>query len=278
MKKVFAILILLSVLATLFAGCRSEKLTISFEPLSDEAKALIDEKAAADKERWVDWEGTGWNEPYYGTINGFAIVQASRGYLVNNTGYTGVAGYGFKAEGYFFELYAYRDGKVYTLYEVYKNGWLTKKQIGVIYERHMELYGPWFEEVAGWPSDLDPDVYFKDTFSDEKKEELTASLIEKYGREFIWDNACQYTGTINGFDLCMIVNFGLTVGDMYFTMEVADRTFQWDDPFDIYLHRDGEFCTLKEAYEQGLLKKDHVRQIQEAHNEAYAEQRALRGW
>lgn len=277
MKKAFVSFILFAVVVSLFAGCRSVDLTLSFEPLSDEAKALIDDKVSADQERRVDWEGTGWNEPYYGTINGFAIVQASRGYLVNNTGYTGVAGYGFKAEGYFFELYAYRDGKVYTLFEVYKNGWLTKEQIGIIHERHQQIHEAWFQDVASWPSDLDPDYYYPDTFPDAKKEELTALLLTKYSREIDWDSACKYTGVINGFDVFMIVNYGTVAGTIYCTLEVADCKFQWDDPFMIYLYRDKEIYKLEEVYEKGWLRKEHVEQIHEEHNKAFGDQMTLRG-
>ena len=49
--------------------------------------------------------------------------------------------------------------------------------------------------------------------------------------------------------------------------------FQWDVPFEIYLHRDGTLYKLKEAYEKGWLTKDHVAQILKAHNEAYGEWR-----
>lgn len=273
MKKAFAILVLFAIMLPLFAGCRRIDLTMSQEPLPEEAKALIKEKIETEDELIVDWDATDWYAPYYGTIDGFSIIQASKGPLPNNTGYTGVAGYGFKAEGYFFELYAYREGKVYTLYEVYKNGWLTKEQIGIIHERHQQIHAPWFEEVAGWPSEFDPDVYFKDTFLDEKKEKMTALLLTQYSKEIDWDNACRYMGIVNGFDVFMILSYGLSVGEVYFTLEIADLKFQWDVPFEIYLHRDGTLYKLKEAYEKGWLTKDHVAQILKAHNEAYGEWR-----
>lgn len=155
MKKVFAILMLLAMLLPLLTGCQKVDLSMSDAPLTEEAKALIKETIETEDELTVDWDAEDWYAPYYGTIGGFAIVQASRGYLANNTGYIGVAGYGFKAEGYCFQLYAYRDGKVYTLHEAYRGEWLTKEQIGVIYERHQQIHAEWLkiqEKLATEPT------------------------------------------------------------------------------------------------------------------------------
>ena len=160
MKKVFAVFVLFAMLLPLLAGCQKVDLSMSDAPLTEEAKALIKEKIETEDELTVDWDAEDWYAPYYGTIGGFSIIQASKGPRSFETGYTGVAGYGFKAEGYCFQLYAYRDGKVYTLYEVYKNEWLTKEQIGVIYERHQQIHAEWLkiqeeQAMADWVPEED---------------------------------------------------------------------------------------------------------------------------
>lgn len=52
--------------------------------------------------------------------------------------------------------------------------------------------------------------------------------------------------------------------------EVADRVFYWSDPFRLYVYRDGEVCTLEEAYERGWLTKEQIDKIYEKHQEYIA--------
>ena len=260
MKKAVAVFALLAMILPLFTACRSVDLTLSFEPLSDEAKALINDRVERDWERKVDWDGTGWYEPYYGTINGFAVVQASKGYLYNNSGYTGVAGYGFKAEGYLFELYAYRDGLVCTLQEAYANDWLTKEQIGIIHERHQEIHAEWLR----YGGRFDPDSYYDEELSEEKKTEYAQLIFEKYGKEIAWKD-CAYSGIINDCAVFMIVNYA-AVYPLGLHIEVGNQIFSWHTKgFQIYVCHDGAVCKLTEAYEEGWLTDYHLMKIWNAH-------------
>lgn len=52
------------------------------------------------------------------------------------------------------------------------------------------------------------------------------------------------------------------------TKQVADSEFTYSSSFVIWIYHDGEFCTIEEAWEQGLLTKEQVALMAEYHEKA----------
>lgn len=149
MKKIIAIVALLALVLTLFAGCQAptDPDVLHRETLSDELKTKIKNKIVLKYDEVICWEGVlvDWAEPYYGTINDCIIVQyagTDRMSIGMERGYIEIAGHAFESPNYI-GLYAYRDGEVCKLQEAYEQGWLTKEHIGKIHERHKEIYATW---------------------------------------------------------------------------------------------------------------------------------------
>ena len=144
-KLIIAVL-LFALILPLFAGCQTTRNpnVLYQDSLSEELKTTIKNKVVLKYDEVIYWSETtaSWQEPYYGTINDWIIVQC----CLTNKMSIGLpypdyelAGYTFEAGG-FFCLYAYRDGEVWELKEAYEQNLLTKEQIGKIHERHNEIY------------------------------------------------------------------------------------------------------------------------------------------
>ena len=69
-------------------------------------------------------------------------------------------------------------------------------------------------------------------------------------------------GTIND---CIVA--GATTADIggVTVITIADYVFEYGRPFHIFVYKDGEGCTLQEAYEQGWLTKEHIEQLHVRH-------------
>ena len=141
MKRWLPSIIFLSVALVIFICCQFAEPNILWEePLSeaDQKHLSVAVREQCGSEGGVYWNGhLEYDNPYYGTINNCTIVRVE--YQID----IDILNFGrFEAAGYTFywvdqpELYAYRDGEVCRLDEAYENGWLTKAQIGKIYEKH----------------------------------------------------------------------------------------------------------------------------------------------
>ncbi len=73
MKKVIAVVVLLAVMMSLFAGCQTstDPDVLHRKTLSDELKTKIKNKIVLKYDEVIYWEGflVDWAEPYYGTIS-----------------------------------------------------------------------------------------------------------------------------------------------------------------------------------------------------------------
>lgn len=146
MKKYIGIVLLLVIALALFFWWQNtnDPNVLYNDPLSDEMKTTIQNKVVLKYDTSVQWRGTGSNEPYYGTINDCIVVQTSLpdvmwpAVLYNVK--LEIAGYTFRGSYPDFNLCVYCDGEVCLLDEAYENGWLTKEQIGKIYEKHQIIY------------------------------------------------------------------------------------------------------------------------------------------
>ena len=146
MKKLFVFVTLLTIAVSLLAGCQlfQDPNTLSKKPLTEEVKADIKNKIVLKYDKIINWDGKDWNEPYYGTFDDCIIVQCTWMSLGGGNLYPDIDGYKFATPNPA-QLYVYRNGEVCTLEEAYEEGWLTKTQIGVLVDRHREIYATWLE-------------------------------------------------------------------------------------------------------------------------------------
>ena len=139
MKKVISVIILLVMALSLFTGCQeSYDLNKLYTDLPSEEAFLEMYIALSEKDYYVDLrkfpERRPHGELYYGTINGYIVASETTGDLGIGSTFD-IAGYTFES-GLMFDIFVYKDGEGDTLKEAYEKGWLTKEQIGKIYERH----------------------------------------------------------------------------------------------------------------------------------------------
>ena len=146
MRKLLALLILPIMLMSLLVGCQTfRNPNVLYEDeLSEELKTTIKNKVVLKYDTSVQWGFTGSGKAYYGTINNCIVFQTSYPNamwpaIVYNVQHE-IAGYSFRGAYPDFNLGVYRDGEVCFLDEAYENGWLTKEQIGKIYEKHQIIY------------------------------------------------------------------------------------------------------------------------------------------
>lgn len=104
--------------------------------------------------------------------------------------------------------------------------------------------------------------------------ELQKAALERWGHEFSWtqldsegnlsEGGSRYYGIYGD---CVAV-FQPTMLCWVETKQVADSEFTHSSSFVIWIYHDGEFCTIEEAWEQGLLTKEQVALMAEYHEKA----------
>ena len=112
--------------------------------------------------------------------------------------------------------------------------------------------------------------------SDELKTKIRNRIILAYDDYISWDvteeMSVPYYGTIND---CIIIQIagGSSRGHGKWgsQIKIAGYAFETPDQIQLYAYRNGEACTLEEAYERGWLTKWQIGKILERHNEIYDE-------
>lgn len=103
--------------------------------------------------------------------------------------------------------------------------------------------------------------------------ELQKAALERWGHEFSWmqlDSEGNLSGGSRYYGIygdCVAV-FQPTMLCWVETKQVADSEFTYSSSFVIWIYHDGEFCTIEEAWEQGLLTKEQVALMAEYHEKA----------
>ncbi|MBP3568098.1 MAG: hypothetical protein J6J44_00500 [Lachnospiraceae bacterium] len=115
---------------------------------------------------------------------------------------------------------------------------------------------------------------FPETPSKKIEKQLQKAALNTWGHEFYWtklnedgslnDGGARYYGIYGD---CIAV-FESTMLCWVETKQVADSEFTHSSSFVIWIYHDGEFCTIEEAWEQGLLTKEQVALMAEYHEKA----------
>ncbi|MBE6916700.1 MAG: hypothetical protein E7470_02170 [Ruminococcaceae bacterium] len=277
MKRVCAIILLAASVIALFAGCQEpyDPNVLYDEPLSEELKQEINHALILQCDTKINWEyfDPYYGYPWYGTINNCIILRTPDpdNSFMPTSGLVEVADYSF-VWSWGFGLHVYRDGEACTLKEAYEREWLTKEQIGKIYEKHNRFYEGLLRIYA---DSHDPSAYHPDYLSikpipKETKQKIDSALSAQYNVNVNWDDASSYIGTINYCTILKTVKSENQAAPFHDSLTIADYAFEWHEPFNLYAYRDGEVCELKEAYEKGWLTKIQIGKIYERHNELFA--------
>lgn len=112
---------------------------------------------------------------------------------------------------------------------------------------------------------------FPETPSKKVEQQLQEAALNTWGHEFYWTKLNEDGSLNNGgaryygiYGECVAV-FEHTMLCWVETKHIADSEFTHSSSFVIWIYHDGEFCTIEEAWEQGLLTKEQVEQMAEYH-------------
>ena len=158
MKKVFAILIILAMSLSFFAGCQSanpdatqptgsiDPNVLSVVPLTAEVRKEIHDVLLGVGENVVLSENPKEGDGYYGIINECIVVRGNDGVIDVNSCIR-VADCTF-VNGTSFRIFVYRDGEICELQEAYDEGWLTEEHIQQLEVRHSEVQDERFKAIV----------------------------------------------------------------------------------------------------------------------------------
>lgn len=218
-------------------------------------------------------------EEYYGRYSGCEVFRAiySGGEEVMDAYY--VAGYKmlFPCLGY--SIYVHKDGNVLELDAAYEEGIVSESDVAQIAEKHNGVPA----EKADTPSpDAKGDMEWRAVERSRKKElaELRREFVE-----FIWEAKPEYAelepsevgfeayfGEFDGWQaflpLYKMNRTGYAAMYEYITIAGYEMYFPCLG-YEIYVHKDGNFYELSEAYEKGYIGEDIVAAVAECNNTRY---------
>lgn len=283
MKKAVAVFILLSMVYFLFAGCQTQwnPNTLYMENLSDELKEEISLKAMSRLDgavniRWDHYDSD-FGYPYYGTINNCVIIRRvgnaiNYGEGIPKQGHFEIAGYVFDWKNPF-RFLVYHDGDICELSEAFELGWLTQEQIGKIHAKHTTDYAKVlqkrYEGLSEEPIAGNDFYTYHKSLTEAQKQDISKVLQTQCGVGVDWNARHTYYGVNNQCVILMVVH--QQEEPSYQTAVIADQTFEWQYPFELYAYRNGEACTLQEAYGKGWVTQLGALNIRHVNIMYYAE-------
>lgn len=216
---------------------------------------------------------------YYGKFNGCEVFLPlyKLGYD-DAIEYYYVAGYGifFSCLGY--DIYVHKDGTFYELSDAYEKGYISEEDVAKIAEIQNGMP----------PQKTDPPetngIGSKDRENAKLRREEANELRRKFV-EFIREAKSEYAelepsevgfeayyGTFDGWEaflpLYKMNKTGYAAMYEYITIAGYELYFPCLG-YEIYVHKDGEFYELSEAYENGYIGEDAVAAIAECNNARY---------
>lgn len=271
--KIISIIMVLILLLGAFVGCGDQNSTT----LSDKQKQEIEEdwfKIEGKPIEWWDFENEQYEGArYYGRYNGYHIIFMESISMTGDEGMRPVGEFLFHHPDNF-QIYAYKNGKFYSLSEAYEKGLLKEKQIQEIYDTHWhkyqkQVYPVFYERHEVLMNTEIPSTYVPPV-SNELLEEIESKWLEKYGYEIKWRdiehgqyNGAGYYGTFS--DCFIIFEPTETIEGAEDFLIIHNYKFLYPEKFVFLVYKDGEFYTMKEAYWKELLPLKHIKYLSENH-------------
>lgn len=214
-------------------------------------------------------------ETYYGKFNGCEVfLPLYKSGYDDAIEYYYVAGYGifFPCLGY--DIYVHKDGTFYEIADAYEKGYISKEDVAEIAEIQGTL-----------PEKTDPpekngiggrDREIRNSYR-EKEFELRRKFIE-----FLGETDPAYAdidpsnvkfestyGTYDGWEAFLpLYKEGYDDAENYFSIAGYEMYFPCLG-YEIYVHKDGEFYELADAYENGYIGEDVVAAVAEGNHARY---------
>ena len=261
MKKVY-ILILALLLALTTMACDKD------QPVTQE---MTPQRMAEIEQAWQDhygtWFGVWWEEGvyqsldgvrYYGTCNGYDILYRP-GYVQRVT-YLRIGGVSFAHPAHF-TLFAYQNGQFYSLQKLFDEGIVTKSQLEEMSRLHLV-----YESLLGTTA-FDPqavlDEKIKWTFlqqyasqGDWAAKDLSVVHYGKFKDDKSWDTYA-YVCVINGALEYKPEKKSELIGGVVLVYPSTQR---------LLVYYKDELISLQEAYDRGVLTREDLVAIRNAHN------------
>lgn len=152
MKRIYSFFVLLIIVLTIVAGCRSTDDCLCNVPLSQETKDAVDRAILTD----LGYPGIYWDFPgyYYGTINNCIIVNnINPDSMYLTVIWKRVVGNCVFWWGHPIELFVFKDGEACTLSDAYSRGWLNDEHIQQIYDHHEDFRANYTQYFTAWRSE-----------------------------------------------------------------------------------------------------------------------------
>ena len=163
------------------------------------------------------------------------------------------------------ELYTFKHGRLLELKTAYECGYLSPADMDSILQVHKE----YFSSKHKWNYDIEPGE-----LSEELRAEIIACFPEWFGSGYNekYDDAdtigyFQYYGTFSDYVILMYGGPCCMISEV----EIGGRMFRWGSyPLDLFAYRDGQYRTVREAYEAGDLTDADLDAILQRHKEYFA--------
>jgi len=187
-----------------------------------------------------------------------------------------LAGYKFVIDGGAGDILVYSGGEFTDLSEAYEKGMISKEDVKFVYERHLaytEYFRDGMEEIAP-PARLKIGVPYN---------ESPIKLSEELQREIVWEYIADSTRLEEDLMSSYAVRCYGRSGDTYAVMIdgpwlytqamrseiVAGYTFSFSDGQQMYIYKQGEFYSLRKAYELGIVNEEDIVAIKWAKTAPY---------
>ena len=162
-------------------------------------------------------------------------------------------------------LYVYENGVFTDLSEAYGNGTVTKDELGTIYERHLAYYSYFLGGYKEEP--ISDNIKIMENV---KPSPIELTLEEK--REIVWEyidseKDLEYSFGVRCYGKFENVYAVMIDGPYFYSAEmrgekVAGYTFNFTNGQRMLVYFEGNFYSLLEAYERGIITKENVAAIE----------------
>ncbi len=180
-----------------------------------------------------------------------------------------VAGYKFVLDGGDCDLLVYENGKITPLAEAYEKGIVTKSEVALAHERHLE-YGKY---LSGGIEEIAPPARLKVV---PPSRECPVKLTEAEEREIVWEYIVddinlsrepQSTFSVRCYGKFGDVYAVMIDGPWMYTMairyeNICGYVFYFADGQQMFIYKDGVFYSILKAYELGIISEDNVAAIE----------------
>lgn len=193
-------------------------------------------------------------EQYYGTYNGWDALVMESGELAytDDMKYIDIAGYGLALPSGGLDIHMYKDGEFVDIETAYKDRRIiTAGTVAAIdyYNGHAGLYVP----AAKYTRDAEDKIPLSE--SQQEAIRYAYSTFANVWAENI--RIIEYYGTYRNCE-AVVLSPGYETADEHYFTAAGHKMYLPSGSLNIYLHKEGSFYTLEEAYEKGFLTETEI--------------------